>query len=59
MANKQDPYSLSELKQQVTSQQFQANYLVWKQGMAGWEKASDVAELKALFAAMPPPLPKM
>jgi hypothetical protein len=31
--------------------------LVWKQGMATWAAAGSVAELQALFGAVPPPLP--
>jgi len=32
--------------------------LVWRQGMSEWIAASAVPELQALFAALPPPLPK-
>ncbi len=31
--------------------------LVWKQGMANWTPAGQVAELSNLFGAVPPPLP--
>lgn len=31
--------------------------LIWKAGMAGWTKASDVPEAAAAFANVPPPLP--
>ena len=31
--------------------------LVWKPGMATWTAAGQVAELQAMFAAAPPPLP--
>ena len=31
--------------------------LVWKAGMAQWVKASEVPELAAMFASVPPPLP--
>jgi hypothetical protein len=37
----------------------QPSSLVWKEGMAGWEKAEDVSELKSLFSSIPPPLPKV
>jgi len=30
---------------------------VWKNGMAGWLPAGQVAELAALFNAVPPPMP--
>ena len=32
--------------------------LLWKQGMAEWEKAASFAEFKLLLEATPPPLPK-
>ncbi|MDR1744425.1 MAG: SPFH domain-containing protein [Planctomycetota bacterium] len=31
--------------------------LVWKQGMANWQKAGEVGELAGIFGATPPPLP--
>ncbi len=31
--------------------------LVWKQGMANWQKAGEVGELAGFFGAVPPPLP--
>jgi hypothetical protein len=33
------------------------NSLVWKEGMAQWARAGDIAELNAVFSAVPPPLP--
>jgi hypothetical protein len=30
--------------------------LVWKHGLAAWQKAAAVAELQGLFAEVPPPL---
>jgi len=51
------PYDLNTLKQMVTQQQFAKDTLVWKQGMATWIAASQVAELTNLFGSVPPPLP--
>jgi len=51
------PYDLGTLQQQVRSGTLTRASLVWKQGMAGWMPAGEVAELGGLFAAIPPPLP--
>jgi membrane protease subunit (stomatin/prohibitin family) len=53
------PFPVAQLKPLVQSGQFQASSLVWKEGMAGWEMAQDVIELKPLFASVPPPLPRV
>ncbi len=51
------PFDLSVLAQMVTSGQFTADSLVWKNGMAQWAKAGTVDELKNLFANGMPPIP--
>ena len=51
------PFDLAALQQQAASGQFTRNSLVWKNGMAQWVKASEVAELQPLFANVPPPIP--
>jgi hypothetical protein len=33
------------------------NSLVWKEGMAQWARAGDIAEFNSVFSAVPPPLP--
>jgi len=48
------PYTLSILQQMATTGQFDANTLVWKNGMTEWTKAETVDELKGLFSTMPP-----
>lgn len=48
------PFDLAALAQRSVTRET----LVWKQGMAGWESAGDVAELAGLFANVPPPLPR-
>src|SRR5205823_2744618 len=55
--NQAGPYDVAALQQQVASGQLTRASLVWKQGMAQWTKAGDVAELAPLFANVPPPLP--
>jgi hypothetical protein len=51
------PFGLKELQQQAQGGQLTHATLVWTQGMANWTPASEVAEINALFANAPPPLP--
>ncbi len=51
------PFEMAALQAQVQNGSLQRDTLVWRQGMSAWAKAQDQAELQALFAAMPPPLP--
>jgi membrane protease subunit (stomatin/prohibitin family) len=53
----QGPFDAQALKQGVQQGQVTAQTLVWKEGMQGWQPAGEVAELKPLFGAAPPPLP--
>lgn len=48
------PYALNVLQQMATSGQFNADSLVWKNGMAEWVKAGTIDELKSMFVVMPP-----
>ena len=47
------PFDLNALKQMSASGQFSADSLVWKDGMAEWTKAGEVADLKVVFGGMP------
>lgn len=49
------PFTIPQLTQLVQNGQLTPQSLVWKQGMAGWEQAGNVAELASLFA---PPMPE-
>ena len=51
------PFDISVLAQMATAGQFTAASLVWKNGMAEWQKAGSVEELKKLFANAMPPIP--
>lgn len=53
------PYEWSQLQQLAQQGQLTQQSYVWKQGMAGWELAGNVAELSPLFGSMPPPPPTM
>lgn len=51
------PFTIPQLQQFAQAGQFTPQTLVWKQGMAGWEAAGNVAELAQLFAPAMPPVP--
>ena len=51
------PFDLNVLKQMVITGQFTVDSLVWKQGMAQWQKAGTIDELKEVFANAMPPIP--
>ena len=48
------PYALNVLQQMATSGQFNADSLVWKNGMSEWVKAGTIDELKSMFVIIPP-----
>ena len=45
-------------KTQLISHGVKGSTLIWSAGMSGWTKASEVNELKMLFAAAPAPVPR-
>lgn len=51
------PFDMAALLQMAHSGQLTRDSLVWKQGMAAWDTVGQVAELSALFVAVPPPIP--
>ena len=51
------PYTIQVLSQMAASGQFTKDSLVWKSGMANWQKAEEVAELAPLFVPSAPPVP--
>lgn len=52
------PFGMQQLQQKAQSGQLTRNTYVWKQGMAQWELAGNVAELASLFAPACPPPPQ-
>ena len=48
------PFDMTSLTQMAANGQLTGDSLVWKNGMAHWEKAIAVDELKGLFSTMPP-----
>jgi membrane protease subunit (stomatin/prohibitin family) len=53
------PFNLEQLKQYAQGGQFTKNHHVWKEGMAGWELATNVQELATVFSVVPPPPPSI
>lgn len=51
------PFDMATLKNMATDGKLTRATLVWRQGMQGWAAAETAADLKALFADVPPPLP--
>ena len=51
------PFDVSALQQKIAAQEITRETLVWKQGMANWTPAGEVAELQQFLTATPPPLP--
>ena len=52
------PFDISALKQMASQNKISKSSLVWKEGMAAWTAASDVAELDNVFGSIPPPIPQ-
>jgi len=55
---KTGPFDLNTLKTQIANNQVNPETMIWKQGMANWQKASEVSDLQNLFAQTPPPIPQ-
>ena len=56
--SQQGPFSIGDLKPLAESKKLNHNTLVWKEGMANWQKASELTELKPILGSIPPPLPQ-
>jgi membrane protease subunit (stomatin/prohibitin family) len=52
----QGPFDMGGLVGKVRSGELTRDTLIWKQGMAQWTRAGDVAELAQAFGAVPPPI---
>lgn len=53
----QGPFNTGQLQQMIAQGQLTKQTFVWKQGMASWQAAAEVADLASLFGATPPPPP--
>ncbi|HVT63703.1 MAG TPA: SPFH domain-containing protein [Mycobacteriales bacterium] len=51
------PVTIAEMPARIASGELTRDTLVWREGMAEWTRAGDVAEVNAAFPAAPPPLP--
>ncbi|MEU5904546.1 SPFH domain-containing protein [Micromonospora sp. NPDC047527] len=54
---RQGPYDLGGLAEQVGAGALGPDTLVWQAGMAQWQPAGQVPELASVLASVPPPLP--
>ncbi|MCX5661086.1 MAG: SPFH domain-containing protein [Planctomycetota bacterium] len=52
------PLDLGTLQSRISLGLITRQTLVWRQGMAQWSPAGESPELAAIFASVPPPLPK-
>lgn len=55
---KTGPFDLSTIIGCIKDGSVTRESLLWKQGMANWEKAGSLSEFKPSFMATPPPLPE-
>ena len=56
--NKQEgPYNIEQLKSFIQNGQLLKDTLMWKQGMAEWEKAANLNDIQGLFNLSSPPPP--
>ncbi|MGL4584022.1 MAG: SPFH domain-containing protein, partial [Flavobacterium sp.] len=53
------PFDLEGLKQMVSNGQLLRDTLVWKNGMANWDKAGNQGDLNDVWGQTPPPLPNI
>lgn len=51
------PYNMQQLQQIAAAGQLTTDSLVWKNGMAQWETAGVIDDLKSLFENVMPPIP--
>lgn len=51
------PFDAEGLKQMISNGQLLRDTLVWKKGMANWNKAGEQEDLNPLWGQTPPPLP--
>lgn len=56
--NKQEgPFNVEQIKSFIQNGQITKETLVWKDGMAQWDKAENLSEIKQLFGTSTPPPP--
>jgi membrane protease subunit (stomatin/prohibitin family) len=54
----QGPFTMNQIRELIAQGKCSRDSLVWKEGLTDWVKAGDTADIKGLFGAAPPPLPK-
>ncbi|MBT6764628.1 MAG: DUF4339 domain-containing protein, partial [Prolixibacteraceae bacterium] len=51
------PFDLNTLKQMAMQNQLNKDTLVWREGMANWQAAGQVNEIRSILGSVPPPIP--
>jgi len=51
------PFDAAALRQKIAEGAVTRETLVWKQGMANWTAAGQVADVAMMFGSVPPPIP--
>lgn len=51
------PFGSAELQQKIQSKELTKETLAWSEGMANWQKASEIEDIAKLFGSAPPPIP--
>ncbi|UDQ97844.1 SPFH domain-containing protein [Lentisphaerota bacterium WC36G] len=51
------PFDFAAISQMIQQGTLTKETLVWKEGMASWDAAANVAELSSVFGQVPPPVP--
>jgi hypothetical protein len=51
------PFTIDQLKEMASSNQFTRSHYIWKTGMPNWLIATDVPEMAVVFQSVPPPPP--
>jgi membrane protease subunit (stomatin/prohibitin family) len=51
------PFTIDQLKAQISAGTITRETMVWKEGMSGWAVADSQPEIASLFGATPPPVP--
>ncbi len=51
------PFTEQVMGQMIQQGSLKKDSMIWKNGMAAWMTAEQVAEIAKLFTAVPPPLP--
>lgn len=52
-------FDFETVKNAIMSHQIDENVLVWRRGMANWQKIGEIADFSDIFNSCPPPIPQI